>query len=348
MIKIKNLNCDIPRLSNINVDINGHTVILGPSGAGKTTLLRCIAGLQDYTGDITVDEANVNNITGPRRGVSIAWQDGRLLPTFNVRKNIELGGDSTHLDELAELFKIDHLLDKYPHELSGGESQRVNILRAVCSPARVVLLDEPMQGVDPVVVRKTLKQLLYKLTKLNKIAVLVTHELYQVYGLFEYAIAVKQGEVVAHNKFKQLYDAPPSPWLANFFGNYTVLDRKDLKSFDLHSNEDPCMVRPEWFKIKKPPFKSPNEFNATVTGVQWDGPSNKVSVVLDGTKKPLAVEVYADMDISIGERIYVNFKKCSRPSWVVNRDDGNNRTGKGSKSPNRQNRLSSKTNPKAI
>ena len=348
MIKIKNLNCDIPRLSNINVDINGHTVILGPSGAGKTTLLRCIAGLQDYTGDITVDEANVNNITGPRRGVSIAWQDGRLLPTFNVRKNIELGGDSTHLDELAELFKIDHLLDKYPHELSGGESQRVNILRAVCSPARVVLLDEPMQGVDPVVVRKTLKQLLYKLTKLNKIAVLVTHELYQVYGLFEYAIAVKQGEVVAHNKFKQLYDAPPSPWLANFFGNYTVLDKKDLKSFDLHSNEDPCMVRPEWFKIKKPPFKSPTDFNATVTGVQWDGPSNKVAVVLDGTKKPLAVEVYADMDISIGERIYVNFKKCSRPSWVVNRDDGNSRTGKGSKSPNRQNRLPSKTNPKAI
>jgi ABC-type Fe3+/spermidine/putrescine transport system ATPase subunit len=335
MIQIKNLNSNIPKLSNVNLDINCHTVILGPSGAGKTTLLRCIAGLQEYTGDIVINEKNINNIIGPCRGISIAWQDGRLLPTFTVRKNIELGGDSSHLDELAELFRIDHLMNKYPHELSSGESQRVNILRAVCSPAQIILLDEPMQGVDPIVVRKTLKQLLYKLTKLNKIAVLVTHELYQVYGLFEYAIAVKQGEVVAHNKFKQLYDKPPSPWLANFFGNYTVLDKKDLISFDLHSNEDPCMVRPEWFKIKKPPFKSPTDFNATVTGVQWDGPSNKVSVVLDGTKKPLAVEVYADMDISIGERIYVNFKKCSRPSWVVNRDDGNSRSSKGSKRSNR-------------
>jgi len=331
MIQVKNLNSNVPKLANINLDVNAHTVIIGPSGAGKTTLLRCLAGLQDYTGDIIINNTNVNKIVGPTRGVSMAWQDGRLLPNFTVRKNIELGGDSSCLEEWAELFKIDHLLEKYPHELSGGEAQRVNILRAVCSPARVVLLDEPMQGIDPIVVRKTLKQLLYKLRQLNKIAVLVTHELYQVYGLFEYAIVVKQGEVVAHDKFKKLYDTPTTPWMANFFGNYTVLDRKDLKSFDLHSNEDPCMVRPEWFKIKKPPFKSPTDFNATVTGVQWDGPSNKVSVVLDGTKKPLAVEVYADMDISIGEKIYVNFKKCSRPSWVLDRNDGSGGTGPRSK-----------------
>ena len=331
MIQIKNQNSNVHKLANVNLDINAHTVIIGPSGAGKTTLLRCLAGLQEYTGDIIINESCVNELVGPRRGVSIAWQDGRLLPNFTVRKNIELGGDSSHLEEWAELFKIEHLLEKYPHELSGGESQRVNILRAVCSPASVVLLDEPMQGIDPVVVRKTLKQLLYKLTKLNKTAILVTHELYQVYGLFEYAIVVKQGEVVAHNKFKQLYDTPTTPWMANFFGNYTVLDRKDLKSFDLHSNEDPCMVRPEWFKIKKPPFKNPTDFNATVTGVQWDGPSNKVSVVLDGTKKPLAVEVFADMDISIGERIYVNFKKCSRPDWVCNRNDRGSSTSRRSK-----------------
>ena len=78
--------------------------------------------------------------------------------------------------------------------------------------------------------------MLYKLKTLGKIAILVTHELYQVYGLFETAIVVKQGQVVAHSKFKELYDVPPSPWLANFFGSYTLLDRNDLKSFDLHMN----------------------------------------------------------------------------------------------------------------
>jgi putative spermidine/putrescine transport system ATP-binding protein len=333
MIQIKNLSCNLPKLTNVNLEINEHTVIIGSSGAGKTTLLRCIAGLQNYTGNVLIDGQSVDDFIGPKRNVSMAWQDGRLLPNFTVRKNIELGGHSVALNDLAEMFKIDHLLDKYPHELSGGEAQRVNILRAVCSPARVVLLDEPLQGIDPVVVRKTLKQLLFKLKQLNKIAILVTHELYQVYGLFECAIVVKHGEVIAHNKFKELYDNPTSPWMANFFGNYIVLNKKDLKSFDLHSKEDPCMVRPEWFKIKKTPFKSPTECNATVTGVHWDGPSNKVSVVLDGTKKPLAVEVFADFNLNIGERVYVNFKKCSRPSWVLSSDNSSN--SKRSKSSNR-------------
>jgi ABC-type Fe3+/spermidine/putrescine transport system ATPase subunit len=331
MIQIKNLSCELPNLNNINLEIKEHTVIIGPSGSGKTSLLRCIAGVQQYQGNISIGGEVIDGVFGPKRNVSMAWQDGRLLPNFSVRKNIELGGDNVQLQELAELFRIDHLLDKYPHELSGGESQRVNILRCVCSPAKIVLLDEPMQGIDPIVVRKTLKQLLFKLKQLNKIAILVTHELYQVYGLFNSAVVIRQGEVVAHNKFKELYDTPTSPWMANFFGNYTVLDRKDLKSFNLHSNEDPCMVRPEWFKIKKVPFKSPTDFNATVAGVQWDGPSNKVSLVLDGTKKPLAVEVYADININIGERVYVNFKKCSRPNWVLNHVSSSSRSGKRSK-----------------
>lgn len=334
MIEIKNLSNELPKLSGVNLLLTKHTVIIGSSGAGKTTLLRCISGLQNYTGDILVNGDCVNGIIGPNRGVSMVWQDGRLLPNLTVEQNIRLGGDPTHLQELTELFRINNLLDKYPHEISGGEAQRVNILRAVCSPAKVVLLDEPMSGVDPIVVRKTLKQLLFKLKQLGKIAIMVTHELYQVYGLFDDVIVVKGGEVVAHDNFKKLYETPTTPWLANFFGTYTVLDKKDLKSFDLHSNEDPCMVRPEWFKIKKPPFKIPTETNAQVVGIQWDGPSNKISLVLDGTKKPLAVEVYADMTFNIGEKVYVNFKKCSRPSWVICRTNGDS---SGGQRRNRQN-----------
>jgi len=332
VIQINDLNCKVPLLQNVNLSIDEHTVIIGPSGAGKTTLLRCIAGLQPHTGQIAINGSVVGKTVAPKRNVSVAWQDGRLLPNFTARQNIDPVTIPTHMKQFAELFKVDHLLEKYPHELSGGESQRVNILRSICSPAKVVLLDEPMQGVDPIMVRKILKQMLYKLKTLGKIAILVTHELYQVYGLFETAIVVKQGQVVAHSKFKELYDVPPSPWLANFFGSYTLLDRNDLKSFDLHLNEDPCMVRPEWFKIKKAPFKRPTETNATVTSVIWDGPSNKVSVVLDGTKKPLSVELYADITINVGERLYVNFKKCSRPDWLRNRPGHSDRNSSTTRS----------------
>jgi len=318
MLTIKNLKSSQPDLVIDELTISQHTVVLGPSGAGKTTLLRIVAGVQCYSGEVYID-GRLATVVGPRRGVSVAWQDGRLLPNLNVRQNIELGGDPTYINKFSSLFKMQDLLDKMPHELSGGQAQRVNILRAICSPAKIILLDEPMQGIDPIVVRKTLRQLLVELKKLGKIAIMVTHELYQVYGLFGRALAIRQGRIVGHDNFQKLYDEPTEPWLANFFGPYVVLDRLDLKSFNLHSNEDPCMVRPEWFKIKIPPFKNPTDFNATVTGVHWDGPSNKISVVLDGTGKPLTVELYTDYDIKKGDRIYVNFKKSSRPDWVRGR-----------------------------
>lgn len=315
MLDITNLKCITPTLNNINLRINNHTVIIGPSGAGKTTLLRCIAGLQPYQGDISIDNKSINGLSGPRRCVSMAWQDGRLLPNFTVRQNIELGGDNS-IDEWIDLFKIQLLLDKYPHELSGGEAQRVNILRAICSPAKIILLDEPMQGIDPIIVRKTLKQLLYKLNKIGKIVIMVTHELYQVYGLFEKAIFIKRGEVVDHGNFQHLYDEPTTPWMANFFGSYTVLSKNDLKNFPSHSNEDPCMVRPEWFEIKTN-FSKDVLPNAVVTGTQWLGSYYKISLILEQSRKPLTVELYTDTKVNSGDKIYVNFTKCSRPNWVV-------------------------------
>lgn len=317
MLKIKQISTKTPFLNIDSLEIRENTVIIGPSGAGKTSLLRCIAGLNKYQGKIFINNMEATK-TGPSRNVSMAWQDGRLLPNFTVKQNIEIGGDTDDIQRLSKLFRIEHLLDKLPHEISGGEAQRVNILRAICSDAKLVLLDEPMQGVDPIVVRKTLKIMLNELKKKEKIALLVTHELYQVYGLIDNVIAMRNGEVVSHDKFKTLYDNPPSPWLANFFGSYTVLNQKDLFCFDLHRNENPCMVRPEWFKIKVFPHKQPNEYNATITGVRWSGPSNKVSLEIDSTKKPITVEVYTDVSLKKGERVYVNFKKCSRPSWITN------------------------------
>lgn len=315
------LDCNSPKLQVKSLHINSNAVIIGPSGAGKTTLIRCIAGLNSYNGKVLLDGRELKGC-GPSRQVSIAWQDKRLLPNFTLRQNIELGGNSSNLEHFAKIFKISELLDKKPFEVSEGECQRANILRAICSNSRVVLFDEPMQGIDSVIVRKTLKKLLYELNKVDKIALFVTHELYQVYGLFDDVIVIKSGEVVERGNFQTLYETPSSPWLAHFFGPYTVLNKEDLKSFDLHSNEDPCMIRPEWFKIKIQPHKDPSEFNATVTGIQWNGPTNRVSLRLNGingqkgTNKPLVVELNTDQKINKGDKVYVNYKKCSRPSWI--------------------------------
>lgn len=314
MLEIKNLQSETPKLYVDNMKINNHVVVLGPSGAGKTTFLRCIAGMHDYSGDILLKGKPLTS-KGPNRKVSIAWQDSRLLPMFSARKNIEIAGNNG-LEKYVKLLNAESILDKKPHELSGGEAQRVNIIRALCAPSDIVLFDEPMQGIDPVIVRKTVKKILHELTKQNRIAIFVTHELYQTYAFFDRALIIRNGEKIDFGNFQDLYDNPSSPWMANFFGPYMLLNRKDLADFEHHSNEDPCMVRPEWLKIKMPPFKKPLKTNAVVSGVKWNGPTYRVSLTLDSSKKPLTVEVNTDSIIKKGDKCYVNFKKCSRPSWV--------------------------------
>ena len=309
MIQIENLKSKIGNLQIDNLHLKEHTVIAGPSGSGKTTLLKCIKGSYQYEGKILTDGE-----------VSAVWHESQLLPNLTINENLKIGGyNISYIQEMCSLFKVTHTLYKYPHECSCGEQQRINIIKSISTPSKVILLDEPMQGIDPILVRKTLKTLLNELTSQKRIVIMVTHELYQIYGMFNKAIFLKGGELVAYDDLRSLYDYPLSPWMANFFGTYTILDKGDLKNFDLHSNEDSCLVRPEWFKIKVPPFKRLTKFNATVTGIQWHGSHNRVSLVLDNTKKPLSAEVYADIVLHKGQRVYVNFKKCARPDWVRSR-----------------------------
>ena len=291
----------------VHLDIACDLAVMGPSGAGKSSLLKCIAGLVPYKGKIELDGVELK-ATGPKRNVAIAWQDPHLISGLTVKENLCV---SNYSPELVDLFGIGDLLDRYPHQISGGEAQRVNLVRCLASSAKVILLDEPMQGLDPVLIRKLLKKIKSYCRRNKKQIFVVTHELYHVYGIFEQGLLLRSGVVHEFNTIQSLYNNPLSPWAANFFGPYVVLDRRDLMQFEHHFAEDPCLVRPEWFKIKRE-----KEPNARVLSVVWNGPSQKVNVQLFGTAKPLTVEVNTDQSFVNGEKVYVNFKKCSRPSWV--------------------------------
>lgn len=314
MLKIEKIESNFPLLKVDNLVVDNHTVIIGPSGAGKTTFLRCLAGVHPYKGSISINNEVINNKNGIERKVSIAWQDSRLLPNYTMKENVELGGDMSFFDELVSLMQISQKVDKLPHQLSGGEIQRVNILRAVCSKSKLVLLDEPMQGIDPEVVRRIYKTILDKLKNSDRMVLSVTHDLNQIYALFDKAIVIKDGEVIAFDELKSLYENPISSWLASFFGSYIVLNEEDLRAFNL---QEPCMVRSEWFRIRNSPYEKLN--NAVVNEIKWCGSNNRVSLELDITKKIIDVEVYSDIDFKEGERVYVDFKKCSRPDWIVNK-----------------------------
>ena len=176
-------------LKNINLAVNeGEKVsILGPSGSGKSTLLRLIAGLEKpQSGTIALRGkivSSIDHMAAPeKRNVGLVVQEKALFPHLTVGKNIGFGirknqERSKIISELLSLFKIEQLSNKYPHEISGGEQQRVALARSMAPDPELLMLDEPFSALD-----KELKEELY--AELNQIfkerkqtIVLVTHDL---------------------------------------------------------------------------------------------------------------------------------------------------------------------------
>ena len=176
-------------LNNITLTVNKaeRVSILGPSGSGKSTLLRLIAGLEKpYSGTIAIQGkivSSINQMVAPeKRNVGLVVQEKALFPHLTVQKNIGFGirknqDRSKIILDLLSLFKIEHLSNKYPHEISGGEQQRAALARSMAPDPELLMLDEPFSALD-----KKLKEELY--AELNQIfkereqtIVLVTHDL---------------------------------------------------------------------------------------------------------------------------------------------------------------------------
>ena len=176
-------------LKNISLTVNKaeKVSILGPSGSGKSTLLRLIAGLEKpYSGTITIQGKVVSDqdhlVAPEKRNVGLVVQNKALFPHLTVQKNIGFGIRKNQektkiISDLLSLFKIEHLSNKYPHEISGGEQQRTAIARSMAPSPELLMLDEPFSALD-----RELKEELY--AELNQIfkerqqtIMLVTHDL---------------------------------------------------------------------------------------------------------------------------------------------------------------------------
>jgi ABC-type Fe3+/spermidine/putrescine transport system ATPase subunit len=197
---------------SLEVAVGDAVVILGPSGCGKTTLLRLIAGLDvPDSGEIFL---NGTNVAGPgrstvpphQRGIGFVFQDLALWPHLTVWRNLEfvLGSVKTPRDERAErirqalnLVRIEPLSGRYPHELSGGEQQRVALARALVGQPRLLLLDEPLSGLDPEL-RTTLRSELARLQReLRVTMVYVTHDVDDANALADHVIEMRAGRIVS-------------------------------------------------------------------------------------------------------------------------------------------------------
>lgn len=228
MIVINNLykeyktkDLTVKALNNVNLSFpdTGLISILGPSGCGKTTLLNIIGGLDShYFGEVLVNGQNIALMKESKRDIyrnqdiGFVFQDYNLISTLNVYDNIEMAlalssmtikQKRSKINKIAEQLGIYRLLRKYPHQLSGGEKQRVVIARAIINDANIILADEPTGALDS----KTSKQILNILKEIakTKLVIMVTHNQELATEYSDAIIRVQDGQIIsqenkAHNQ----------------------------------------------------------------------------------------------------------------------------------------------------
>ena len=181
----------INKVNNVNLIIKdqGEIVsLLGPSGIGKTTILRTIAGLQKLTkGKIKLRGKTLASdqihIEPEKRNVALSFQDNSLFPNYNVIDNINFGekrsngnGSSINVKEIIELLRIEPVLNKFPHQISAGEAQRVSLARSLMSRPDLLLLDEPFSNIDQSLKEEIQVSVKKLLKRINLTTIIVTHD----------------------------------------------------------------------------------------------------------------------------------------------------------------------------
>jgi len=231
-IRLKNISNKICK--KINLTINGEEmlVLAGPTGAGKTTLLNIIAGLDNYSGNIYFDGRPIDKVPPRQRGIGYLFQDLALFPHLNVYFNVAYGliARKKSLNDIEEkvvgllkLLNIEHLKDRYPKNLSGGEKQKVALARTLAISPKVLLLDEPFSNID-LQTRKYLRIEVKNLQKKLKITtVFVTHNLIEAEEMGDRIAIMCEQEIQQVTSPKDLMFSPKNEKVANFIGKPNIL-----------------------------------------------------------------------------------------------------------------------------
>ena len=205
------------------------TALLGPSGCGKSTLLRLAVGLLvPDAGAVRVDgrQMQVDRFTELRRRIGYVIQEGGLFPHLDVEANVTLMARHLHWDpgritdryrELRELVKLPASASaRLPEELSGGQRQRVSLMRALMLDPQLLLLDEPLGALDPMIRRDLQHDLAQLFAGLKRTVVLVTHDIAEAGLLADTLVLLNAGRIVQQGTLADLLEKPQVPFVSEF------------------------------------------------------------------------------------------------------------------------------------
>lgn len=218
-------------LNNISFDFKkaNTSVIIGQSGCGKSTLIKLILGLiEQFKGEIFIKGQRLSseNIRTIRHQTGYVTQGGGLFPHLTAFENIALMPRffkweeqkiKSRIIELLDLTKLPtELIDQYPKELSGGQKQRVSLMRSLVLDPDLILLDEPLGALDPIIRKQLQDDLKEIFSTLNKTVILVTHDMGEAVYFADEIILMNEGQIIQNGRAEELIHRPVNDFVSDF------------------------------------------------------------------------------------------------------------------------------------
>ncbi len=332
---IRNFAC---RGTNLEIPDKHLFVLLGPTGAGKTTLLNVIAGLVEHEGSVLFNGRDMNRLSANERSVGYLFQDLVLFPHMNVSANIgyslrvqkwPAAEAERRVNELLSLVRVEHLRNRYPKGLSGGEKQRVALARALAPCPKILLLDEPFNSLD----FQTAKYLRLEFLRLHKeldiTTIYVTHNLAEAEEMADRIAVILNGTVQQAGPPDEIFFDPKRDGVSAFLGSPNILECTYSKPIAGGLVEVGCgrlsiIVPHEGNQVKKiailprdihvsvdsPPGPDINRFAGVITGIEQTPPTTKLRLLAgdNDLTAEMPYHIYQSLDLHVAKKVVLILK----------------------------------------
>ena len=297
---VKYYNKDNPIIKELNFSVKKGEFVsfIGESGSGKTTFLKCLAGLEKInSGRITLNNKVLNDkdvfIKPHLRKIGFIFQDYPLFPHLNVFDNIKINLKQSYfknIDYYTELLGLGSLLKRFPHELSGGEQQRVSIARALVREPDLLLMDEPFSNLDSAIKSKIQDEIYKILKKTNTTTILVTHDIKDTFDISDKLLVFKAGIAQQFDNPEEMYCNPVNCYCAEILG--------DLNKINIDNRN--LFIRPENINLVEK-----SKYKIKVEKISFLGKEYKIQANLNGD----SIYFYNSKPLKNSKNLFIDFNK---------------------------------------
>ena len=301
----KHFGNNTPALTDFSLEISKGSIwsIVGESGSGKSTLLRIISGLEEQqNGAVFLNGVKIQNPTEKLvpgyAEIQMIHQNLNLYPNSTVEENIarplllyNKQYKKERMEAVLELLDLQAFRKKMPHQLSGGQQQKVAIGRALGNEPEVLLLDEPFTGLDSQQKRKLIEELRKIFEELQITVLLVTHDIDDAMTLTDHLCIIKQGKLVQQGLAPKIFASPKNAYVAEFFSDLNVLPAQ-VQAY----------IRPSDVLLKRDQKGIRGEVKDSIFLV----PYNRLTILLDGSEIHWKVEDNS-RHYQIGDTVHIDY-----------------------------------------